>query len=156
MDRSETRIALESCEFFKGLGDDIVESMADLCQVEAYEAGGYVFRQGDFGDGIYVITEGQIFLERSIDLGTREGSAIIGMLGKGRVFGCWSTLLDEPHTLMSSARCGKATKVLIIKGADLRQVLLENNELGFKVLERLCFILRDRIQGAYGAMEKIS
>ena len=156
MDRSETQVALESCEFFKGLDEGIVTSMADLCQVETYEAGGYIFRQGDFGDGIYVITEGQIFLERSIDLGTRKGSAIIGMLGKGRVFGCWSTLLDEPHTLLSSARCGKATKVLIIKGADLRQMMLENSALGFKVLERLCFLLRDRIQGAYGAMEKIS
>ena len=156
MDRSDIRMALESCEFFKGLEKNLVENIADLCQVETYEVGAYIFRQGDFGDGIYVITEGQVFLERSIDLGAREGSAIIGMLGKGRVFGCWSTLLDEPHTLMSSARCGKATNVLIIKGADLRQMMLENNELGFRVLERLCFLLRDRIQGAYGAMEKIS
>jgi len=27
--------------------------------------------------------------------------------------------------------------------------------LGFRVLERLCFLLRDRIQGAYGAMERV-
>ncbi len=155
MDRSEIQDALESCEFFKGLEKDNIEMMIDLCQVGAYDTGEYIFRQGDFGDSIYVITEGQVFLERSTDLATRKGSATIGMLGKGRVFGCWSTLLDEPHTLMASAHCGKPTKVLVIKGADLRQMMLVNNELGFRVLERLCFLLRDRIQGAYGAMEKI-
>ncbi|MBL7174355.1 MAG: hypothetical protein ISS66_00895 [Desulfobacteraceae bacterium] len=47
------------------------------------------------------------------------------------------------------------SKVLVIKGAVLRRMMLENRELGFNILERLCFLLRDRIQSAYGAMEKI-
>jgi hypothetical protein len=56
---------------------------------------------------------------------------------------------------MSSALCKKASKILIIKGADLRNMMLNNKELGFNVLERLCFMLRDRIQSAYGVIEKI-
>jgi CRP-like cAMP-binding protein len=94
-------------------------------------------------------------LERSVDLGTRKGSAVIRILSKGRVFGCWSSLLDERHTIMSSAVCRKPTKVLVIKGKDLRQMMLDNSELGFKILERLCFLLRDRLKGAYEAMESI-
>jgi hypothetical protein len=47
------------------------------------------------------------------------------------------------------------SKVLVIKGAVLRRMMIENRELGFNILERLCFLLRDRIQSAYGAMEKI-
>lgn len=155
MDRSEIQCVLEGCEFFKGFEKSNIEKIADLCTIESYEAGDYVFRQGDFGDCIYVIAEGQVVLERSVDLGTREGSAIIGMLGKGRVFGCWSTLLDEPHNLMSSVHCLKPAKLLVINGADLREMMLQNMSLGFYLLERLCFLLRDRIQGAYGAMEKI-
>jgi CRP-like cAMP-binding protein len=120
-----------------------------------YEPGGYIFRQGDFGEHLYVIAEGHIFLERSMDVGTRQGSVVIGILGKGRVFGCWSTLLDEPHNLMSSATCQKPTKIVTIKGSDLRNMMLDNADLGFKILERLCFLLRDRIEGVYGALEKI-
>ncbi len=90
-----------------------------------------------------------------MDLGTQKGSAVIGILGKGRVFGCWSTLLGEPHNLMSSATCQKLTKVVSLKGTDLREMMMGNKELGFQVLEKLCFLLRDRIQGALGAMEKI-
>jgi CRP-like cAMP-binding protein len=155
MDLPEIKEALEGSEFFRGLDGDDIENIANLCQIETYKPGQFVFRQGDFGEHLYIIADGHIFLERSMDLGTRKGSAVFGILGKGRAFGCWSTLLGEPHNLMSSATCQKPTKVVSLKGTELREMMLSNRELGFNVLERLCFLLRDRIQGALGAMEKI-
>ena len=80
---------------------------------------------------------------------------VISLLSKGRALGCWSTLLGEAHPLMSSAICKKHTKVVAIRGPALREMMLSNFHLGFKVMERLCSILRDTLQGAYGAMEKI-
>ena len=155
MDASEILPVLEGSEFFRDLKKREHEKIAQLCEAKTYEPGEFVFRQGDFGEHLYIIAEGHVFLERSIDLGTQKGRAVIGMLGKGRVFGCWSTLLGEPHNLMSSATCKKQTKVVALKGADLREMMMDNKELGFQVLEKLCFLLRDRIQGAFGAMEKI-
>ena len=155
MDISEIQNTLEKCELFKGFEKTNIEKIASLCEVETYEAGEYVFHQGDFGESIYIIAEGHLFLERSVDLGPRQGSAVIGMLGKGRAFGCWSALLDEPHNLMSSAVCKKTTKVIVLSGRSLRDIMLSNTRLGFKVLQRICLLLRDRIQGALGAMEKI-
>jgi len=155
MERSEIQNALEGCELFEGLEKKGIERIAGLCRAEMYKPGEYIFRQGDFGERLYIIVEGSVFLERSIDLGRRDGSAVIGVLGKGRAFGCWSTLLDGPHNLMSSAICRKSTRVVTLNGADLRDVMLSNIELGFKVLEKICLLLRERMQGAFGAMEKI-
>jgi CRP/FNR family cyclic AMP-dependent transcriptional regulator len=155
MDRSEIINLLENCEFFKGLRKDNLEEMADLCTVETYAAGDHIFRQGEGGDRIYIVAQGNVFLERSVDLGIRKGTACIGMLSKGRVFGCWATLLNQKHTLMSSALCRKPTTVLAIKGPDLRKVMLHDNVLGFKILERFCFLLQDRLKGAYEAMEEL-
>jgi len=155
MDRPEMKHALGSCEFFKKLGKSDISKIANLCQVNTYESGEYVFRQGDYGEHLYVIVQGYVHLERSVDLGARKGSVVIEALGKGRVLGCWSTLLDIPHILLSSATCQKPTTIIAIKGADLRQMMIGNTELGFNIMERLCFLLRDRIQAAYGAMEKI-
>jgi len=155
MGPSEIADVLENCEFFGGLNKDEIEKIASLGHVEMYEAGETIFNQGDFGDRLFIIADGHVFLERSIDLGTRKGNAIISLLGKGRALGCWSTLLGEAHNLMSSAVCRKPTKVVVINGPALREMMLDNSQLGFKVLERLCFVLRDRIQGAYGAMENI-
>jgi len=155
MDLSEIVDVLENCELFSGLNKDEIEKIATLGHVEMYEVGENILNQGDFGEELYIIAEGHVFLERAIDVGTRKGSAIITILGRGKALGSWSTLIGETHTLGSSAICRKPTKVIVIKGPALREMMLDNFQLGFKVLERLCFILRNRIRGAYGAMENI-
>ena len=155
MDTSEIEKILENCEFFKSLGRNEIKKIAGQCKLETYIAGESIFRQGDFGEKLYVIAEGRVFLERSVDLESKKGSVVTAILGSGRVLGCWSTLLGEPHNLMSSATCQKPAKLVSIKGIELREMMLTNRELGFNVLERLCFLLRDRMQGAYGALERI-
>jgi len=56
---------------------------------------------------------------------------------------------------LSSAICQKPTAVLMFYGADLRAVMDADLPLGYVLMERLCFLLRDRVQSAYGALEKI-
>jgi CRP/FNR family transcriptional regulator, cyclic AMP receptor protein len=155
MNQPDIEIALEKCEFFKRLEKESIQKIANLCDLTQHEAGDYVFQQGDFGDRLYIIADGQVFLERLLDMGSRKANVVIETLGKGRVFGCWSTLLDDPHILMSSACCQKPTKIISLKGTDLRDMMEEDRNVGFHIMERLCFLLRDRIQAAYGALEKI-
>jgi CRP-like cAMP-binding protein len=147
--------ALQESRFFKDFEAESVNEIACLAQLVSLKAGQYVFQQGDFGEHIYIIVAGRVLLERSTDLGTRTGKVAIDMLGKGRFLGCWSTLLGEPHILMASAYCQNDVRVISIQGAELRAIMLKNPDLGLRVMERLCFLLRDRIQAAYGAMEKI-
>lgn len=155
MANSEFKHALEHCEFFHELEDTYIEGIATLCHMTMHKGGEYIFQQGGFCEHLFIIVDGQVSLERSIDLGIRKGRVHIETLGKGRVLGCWSTLLGESHQLLSSAVCEKPTTILVLKGADLRQMMLRNKDLGFMVLERFCFLLRDRVQSAYGAMEKM-
>ncbi len=147
--------ALKESRFFKDFEDETIAEIADIGRLVKLEAGEHVFQQGDFGRHIHIIVKGHVTLERTTDLGKRAGSVVIDMLGKGRFLGCWSTLLGEPHILMSSAYCQKPTEIVSIEGAELREMMLSNTVLGMQVMERLCFLLRDRIQAAYGAMEKI-
>ncbi len=155
MDRLEIQSILKNCEFFNEFDEQNLGNIADLCRFTVYQAGAYIFRQGDFGETLYIVVDGRVALERSIDLGARKGSVVIKMLGRGKLFGCWSALLGDPRDFMSSAVCEKTTKVLVLKGKDMRAMMNQDAEFGFKMLERLCFLLRDRIQWAYGAMEKI-
>ena len=155
MDHLEIQKTLETSELFRELEDSDIQKISGLCRVEVYETGQYLFRQGDLGDRICVIAEGQVALERTVDLGNRKGIVVIGILSKGRFLGCWSTLLNAPHHLLSSASCRKPTKVICMKGGDLRAMMVSNPLLGFRILERLCLLLRERMQSVYGAMEKI-
>jgi len=49
----------------------------------------------------------------------------------------------------------KTDKALFFSGNEVRALMLSSAALGFCVLERLCFFLRDRIQSVYGAMERL-
>ena len=155
MNASDIGKVLKESKFFKDFDDEVIQKIAALGEIHTHKTGEHVFRQGDFGEHIYIVIDGHISLERQTNLGDRIGSVIIDMLGKGRFLGCWSTLLDEPHVLMASAYCQKPTQVVSIRGADLRKIMLQEPILGFSVMERLCLLLRDRIQAAYGAFEKI-
>ncbi|MFO7462318.1 MAG: cyclic nucleotide-binding domain-containing protein [Desulfatiglandales bacterium] len=155
MNLSEIQNALEACDFFKGLEKSLLHEIAGLGRVEVYEPGQYIYRQGESGEWIYIIAEGHVYLERALDLGPRKGSVVVAMLGKGKVLGCWSTLLGKSHKYMCSAACDKRTRAIAVKGSELRAMMLHNAGIGFHVLENLCFTLRERIQGVYGAMERI-
>jgi CRP/FNR family transcriptional regulator, cyclic AMP receptor protein len=146
---------LQSCQFLENISPDHLATISGFCAVDHYPAGTYVFRQGDFGEDLFIIVDGYIFLERAMDIGKHKGSVVIDALGKGRTLGCWSTLLGEPHVLLSSANCQKDSNVIRLKGRALRKCMQEDTSFGFFMLERLCFLLRDRIQAAYGAMDKI-
>jgi CRP-like cAMP-binding protein len=151
----EIQTSLQSCGFLKDISPAHLETIADFCSVDHYQAGAYIFRQGDFGEDLFIIIDGYVFLERAMDIGSHKGSVVIDALGKGRTLGCWSALLGEPHVLMSSASCQKDSAVIRLNGSRLRKCMEEDTPFGFFMLERLCFLLRERIQAAYGAMDKI-
>lgn len=155
MEKIEMQAAMAGCEFFNGLEAADIVKLLPICRERNYKSGEYVFTQGDDGEYLYVIVTGQVLLERAVNLGVRKGTVAIEVLEKGRVLGCWSTLLGERHILMSSAICQKPTRLLTMRGADLRGLMHSNKELGFNVMEKFCFLLRDRVQAAYGALEKI-
>lgn len=155
MESSKIVKAVKNSEFFKDLNNNHIDSVVALCTPTTFQTGESVFQQGDNGEYLYIIADGRVALERSIDLGSRKGKITIDVLGKGRVLGCWSTILGESHTLMSSAVCQKPSKILAFRGPDLRRLMLSDKELGFNLMERFCVLLRERIRAAYGAMEKL-
>ena len=152
---AEIKAILNLCEFFKNLTGDEVNQVATIAAIADYPVGSRLFRQGELGEHLYVIARGKVVLERSVDLGPRQGMVPIEILGPGRVLGCWSSLLGTPHILMSSATCQMQSRVVAIQGSALRELMCADALFGFNLLERLCFLLRDRIQAAYGAFEKI-
>lgn len=155
MKNDEIIQVLQTSKFFRDLAFKDIKRVATLCRTATYKAGECVFKQGDYGEYLWIIAEGQIHLERSMNVVGRKGRVLIDTLGKGRALGCWSALLGESHVLMSSAICQKPTTVIVITGRDLRQMMKEESNFGFNIMEQLCFLLRERIQAAYGAMDRI-
>jgi hypothetical protein len=115
--------------------------------------------QGDLGTHLYVLSSGQIHLERKADLSEkRKENVTVFVLRERpdrRLLGCWGELVGKRHVHMCSAICDKATGVLSISCSGLKKVIKNNPKLRLKILEKLILLLRDRIDSSYGALETL-
>jgi len=146
--------ALQRCEIFSTVDKDDILDIAGICSIENHEAGDTIFTQGEYGTMIHLIAEGQVALLRSVNLGGREGTMTIDLLGKGRGLG-WSSLLCDPCSVSATAVCQKPTQLVSIPGAELRAMMETRPELGFKVMDRLAQIIGNRLRAAYGAIDTL-
>lgn len=83
---------LRSIPLFNNLNDDDLRLIAGCLHPESYPKGTVIFREGDFGDTMYVVESGQVVVFREI---TRETVAV---LGPGTFVGEISLLLAQPRT----------------------------------------------------------
>jgi len=76
---------------------------------EFHEAGGYVFRQGEFGNRCYIIATGKAEIVHHDADGTEH---VVDQLGPTDCFGASEVLQDTPYP--ASVRCAEATKLLVV------------------------------------------
>jgi len=147
---------LRNCELSALLSDEEIQiltsSLGTACEIKAYKAGGHIFDQGEHSFRLYILMDGQVLLERCLNVGKRTATWPLGLLGKGRAMG-WSALLYGPRSLTASAICQKPTRIISIEGNSLRSVLEKHPTIGFKVMDRLAYMLGERLQAAYNTME---
>ncbi len=152
---SEIVKVLEGCSVFSKLPEDEIQTIAALFRIESYDAGGIIFRQGDLGKRIYLIKEGQVSLEREVDLGNSTATVTVTLLGRCRLLGCHSCLLGECGRLTETAVCQKPTQLISVEARELRAVFERNPQFAINLLKKLCYVLHDRLRGAYGAMDAL-
>jgi len=156
MTASDVVRSLKTCELFGSLSEEEMQvltgQLGAACEIETYNAGEHVFDQGQLSSKLYVITSGQVLLERSVNMGRKSGTWPLGLLGHGRAMG-WSALLYGPRYATASAICQKPSEITAVEGAALRSVLEHRPEIGFKVMDRLACMLGERLKAAYNTME---
>jgi hypothetical protein len=81
----ERMVFLRNVSFFGDLRLDQLKALARVCDEHAYAAGKRIIKQGDVGDGLYVVVEGQVRIERQTGRGTDR--VYLFSLGPSEVFG---------------------------------------------------------------------
>jgi CRP/FNR family transcriptional regulator len=150
---------LKKCGLFSELSYQELSSIADLGSIENYSTGDMIFRQGDIGKKLYILSEGQVSLYRNFEISNnRQAERVVYILRENpnrRLMGGWSTLVGERHIQMCSAKCNIPTKVVSFNSSELRELISKNMNIRIKILEKLIVILRERLESSYSSMETL-
>ena len=159
METEKVAEALKKCELFTEFSEQELRAIAKAGHIERYKAGEIIYKQGSPGKKLYVLSEGQVSLERRVDLDdNRKANVTVFVLRERphrRLMGGWSALVGAHHIQMCSAVCDKPVTVVTTLCSDLKEVMTENPAIRIKILEKLILLLRKRIDSSYGAFETI-
>ena len=135
------RELLANSAIFKDLDDDELDEVAKICEVQALKWDEYVFREGDEGDGLYLITKGAVRISRNVP-GT--GEEAITVLKKGACFGEMAML--DPSTRSTDAIVDSRCELLTIARSDFEALMESDRELAYKVLRAIIRLLSERLR----------
>ena len=96
-----------------------------------FEAGAVIFEEGDPGDLLFVIQQGEVELTR---LGLM-GRQAVARLGCGDFFGEMSVVVREPRTARAVAI--NDCRLLELDGATLEAMCVERPEIAIRIIRRL-------------------
>jgi CRP/FNR family cyclic AMP-dependent transcriptional regulator len=129
--------------FFKGLEPSYLSFIAGCGTNVTFQAGQYIFHEGDPADHFYIIRHGKV--QREIFVPER-GPLPIDTLAEGDVLG-WSWLFP-PYQRFSDARAMELTRAIALDGACLRDKCDEDHHLGYELMKRLAPLVTKRLQAA--------
>jgi CRP-like cAMP-binding protein len=132
---------LRNVPLFKDLDDSELAEVADVCREEQFVSGEYIFREGESGNRLYLITEGEVRISRDVP---GSGEEALAVLKPGALFGEMAVFDRSERSTHAISNGG--TTVLTITRADFEMLLDFNRELANKVLWAVTRILSTRLR----------
>jgi CRP-like cAMP-binding protein len=127
--------------FLKDMPDRILEKIGAISQLETFDEESLLFRQNQEKALLYMLVSGKVFLN------SRSGSGKFLTLDEvtpGRTFGV-SALLGG-HTSTFTAVCAETSTMITVSGEQMRQLFLEDFEIGHAVMLKVVELFKSRME----------
>jgi CRP/FNR family cyclic AMP-dependent transcriptional regulator len=138
---AEVTELLKKVAIFKDLDDDELALVADVCKEEKFVSGEYIFHEGEHGNRLYLIVEGDVRISRDMP---GSGEEALAILKPGAVFGEMAVFDRTERSTHAISNGG--TSALTISRADFEIMLEFNRELAYKVLWACVRLLSTRLR----------
>jgi CRP/FNR family transcriptional regulator, cyclic AMP receptor protein len=127
--------------FFKGLKPEYLQLVTGCASNVRFEAGTYIFHEGEEASQFYLIREGKIALEI---FAAQHGPITIETIEAGEVLG-WSWIFP-PYRWHFSGRIFEPTRAIVLDGKCLRAKGEADHDLGYELMKRVAQIMMERLQ----------
>src|SRR5262245_4662306 len=138
---AEVKELLKQVMIFKDLDEAEIAQVAEVCKEEKFVSGEYIFHEGEHGNRLYLIVEGEIRISRDVP---GSGEEALAVLKAGALFGEMA-VFDRTERSTHAIANGRA-KLLTISRADFEMLLDFNRELAYKVLWACVRLLSSRLR----------
>jgi CRP/FNR family transcriptional regulator, cyclic AMP receptor protein len=132
---------LRNVAIFKDLDDGELARVAEVCKMETFELGAYVFREGEQGNRLYLIVEGEVRISRVVP---GSGEEALAVLRPGALFG--EMAVFDRSERSTDAIANGTVKCLTIARPDFELLLDFNREIAYKVLWACVRLLSARLR----------
>ena len=140
-----TIAALKEFPFFRDFNGKQLKKLAALAKEETYPAGTQLYCVGDEARSLYFLKAGKIALlmDNYMGPGKPPMQVTVDMITRGESMG-WSAVV-EPFLYTLGARCIEDTKLIALNAAQLRDVMADDCDLGFKILQSTAKVIATRL-----------
>ena len=132
---------LRNVAIFKDLDDGDLARISEVCREQSFVSGEYVFREGEHGNRLYLIVEGEVRISRTIP---GSGEEALAVLKPGALFG--EMAVFDRHERSTDAISNGGTRCLTIARSDFELLLDFNRDLAYKVLWAVVRMLSGRLR----------
>ena len=136
-----TELFLAEQPFLKELDTHQIEQVAGCAFDAQFDAGQFLFREGEAANQFYIITHGKVVLEVFVP---GRGAVAIETLEAGDVLG-WSWLFP-PHRWHFDGRALVLTRAIAVDAKCLRAKCEDDHDLGYALVKQFARIIMERLQ----------
>ena len=131
-------VTLEACPLFSGLKPDEIKALQKAAQERKFSANEEIFKEGDTGDGVYVVKEGLVQISGLVGPGVRH---VFSRIEPGEVFGEMAVLENKPRS--ASAVATEATTVYFVARDEMLKLVEGSPSLAMGLLREISNRLRE-------------
>jgi CRP-like cAMP-binding protein len=125
--------ALERVGLFQGFERAEIERILARGHVIEFPGGAILFREGDPGEGLYLVVAGSVRIIKTV---VNVGEEAMAVAEAGDFFGEMALIDDMPRSATAEAR--EASRLFLLRKADFLDLVYTDPALGCKVLWTLC------------------
>jgi CRP/FNR family cyclic AMP-dependent transcriptional regulator len=132
---------IRKAAIFAELTDEEAEKISEICQTQNFKFGQNVFKEGDKGNRLYIISEGEVRISRQMP---GSGEEALTVLKSGACFG--EMAVFDRSERSTDAIANVDCTLLTITRSDFEMLLDFDRDLAYKVLWSVTRLLSERLR----------
>ena len=132
---------LKKAAIFADLTDEELARVAEVCKAQSFKFGQTIFKEGEPGNRLFIISEGEVRISRTIP---GSGEEALAVLKPGACFG--EMAIFDRSERSTNAITNTSCTLLTIARSDFELLLDFNRDVAYKVLWSVVRLLSARLR----------